>query len=91
MIVVSHIQKEKGRKRDEKDIPLYVDLEIIQGSELYQEIRNVVGFSIGDCWSGIGGFVGMIVGYSLMNIPQLLSGHVLWLKEKIPFKIDRFF
>ena len=91
MIVVSHIQKEKGRRRDEINKPLYVDLEFIQGSELYQEIQNVRGFSLGDCWSGIGGFVGMIVGYSLMHLPEMLSGYLLWMKKKYISALNIFF
>ena len=90
MIVVSYIQKEKGRKRDEEGKPLYVDLEFIQGSELYQEIQNVRGFNKGDCWSGIGGFVGLIVGYSLMHLPELFSGYWLWLKKKSISALNTF-
>ena len=96
MIVVSYIKENRGRKRKRQKMggeipPLYMDLEFIQGSELFQEIQSVKDFGLGDCWSGIGGFIGMIVGYSLMNIPQLLSGHLLWFKKKIPFNIDRLF
>ena len=91
MTVVSYIQKEKGRKRDEMDKPLYVDLQFIQGSELYQEIKNVREFNLKDCWSGIGGFVGMIVGYSLMHLPELFSGHLIWVQKKSVSVFSTFF
>ena len=78
MIVVSYVQKEQGRGKDEKTSH-YLDLEFIQGSELFQEIQNVRDFGSGTCWSGIGGFIGMIIGYPLIQVPTLFVGSMLWL------------
>ena len=78
MIVVSYIQKEQGRKRDEKTAH-YLDFEFIQGSELFQEIQNIRDFGTETCWSGIGGFIGMIVGYPLIQAPSLFFGYIIWL------------
>ena len=72
--------KERGKWREEKQLDAktrqfvsYLDLEFIQGNEMFQEIENVRDFGFESCWSGIGGFVGIFVGYSLMQLPELLA------------------
>ena len=85
MIVVTNIVKERGRRRMEKpldaikyEMTSYLDIDIIQGSEMYQEIDNVRDFGAESCWSGIGGFVGIFLGYSLLQIPKMM---VIYFKE----------
>ena len=82
MLVVTNIRKEQGRKREQKSMDRsdlkgrwvsYLDFEFVQGSEMYQEIENVRDFGVESCWSGIGGFVGIFVGYSLMQVPSLFA------------------
>ena len=34
-------------------------------------ISNLRGFTGESCWAGIGGFVGIFVGVSLMQIPEI--------------------
>ena len=38
----------------------------------YQEIENIRAFGIEALWSGIGGFVGIFLGYSTMQLPDLI-------------------
>lgn len=39
----------------------------------YEEIQYVKDFNIESFWSGIGGFVGIFLGYSMMQFPELLG------------------
>ena len=38
----------------------------------YQEIENVRDFGFESFWSGVGGFVGIFLGYSIMQFPELI-------------------
>ena len=39
----------------------------------YQEIKNTMGFNLESFVSGIGGFVGIFLGYSTLQLPELLE------------------
>ena len=39
----------------------------------YQEIENVQDFNFESFFSSLGGFVGIFLGYSLLQVPDLLS------------------
>ena len=88
MVIVSYIQKQEGRKREEsptkqgQDFVSYLDFEFTQGSEKLQVILNERDFGVESCWSGIGGFVGIFVGYSLMQLPELLVGYFPWITRR---------
>lgn len=47
----------------------------------YRETLNQREYSIYDLWSQIGGVVGIIVGYSLMQIPQTIERTFVWSQE----------
>ena len=88
MLVVTNILKERGRLRrksvlDANEMTSYLDLEIIHGSEMYQEIENVKDFGVESCWSGIGGFVGIFLGYSLLQIPELIANYFELSRKRI--------
>ena len=36
--------------------------------ETYQEIKNEEAFGLDSLWSSIGGFLGIFIGYSLLNL-----------------------
>ena len=42
--------------------------------DFYQEIENFQGFTFESFFSGVGGFVGVFLGFSMMQIPDMLSG-----------------
>ena len=88
MLVVTNIVKERGRLRkknvlEKHKMTSYLDMEIIQGSEMYQEIENVKDFGVESCWSGIGGFVGIFLGYSLLQFPDLVATYFELSRQKI--------
>lgn len=96
MIVVTNIMKERGRRREEKwldpktqKMVSLLDLEFIQGNEMYQEIDNVRDFTLESCWSAIGGFVGIFVGYSLLQLPELFVKYCQWLNKKVLSNLQR--
>ena len=39
----------------------------------YQEIKYAEDFGFESFWSGLGGYVGIFLGYSLLQIPELLG------------------
>ena len=47
-------------------------MEIIYPERFYQEIRNTRSFGFEGFLSGVGGFVGIFLGYSLLQLPSLL-------------------
>lgn len=42
-------------------------------TEAFQEIQNVNAFSFETLWSSAGGFVGIFLGYSLLQVPELFD------------------
>ena len=86
----------KKRRREEKwldpktqKMVSLLDLEFIQGNEMYQEIDNVRYFTLESCWSAIGGFVGIFVGYSLLQLPELFVKYCQWLNKKVLSSLQR--
>ena len=72
---------------------IYLVFEFVYMDDLYQEIVNVRDFGFESFWSGVGGFVGIFLGYSLLQMPDLLK--TLWdstankrLKLKEAFKTN---
>ena len=58
----------------------------------YQEIKNVRDFSFEIFWSSVGGFVGMCLGYSALQIPDLLLILPSLIREvKCPKSVSKFF
>ena len=53
---------------------LYLDLQVTHVNDRYQVITNHRGFTGESCWSGIGGFIGIFVGFSLMQLPEVILG-----------------
>ena len=56
---------------------------ITHESKVYKMIENYREFGLGGLWSGIGGLVGMFLGYSLLQIPNALSNSLMWIKQKL--------
>ena len=54
------------------ELSLYLDLEFNHANPVYQVIENGRRFSAEMCFAGIGGFIGIFVGVSLRQIPELL-------------------
>ena len=46
-----------------------LDLIIDYGTDVYKSITNKRAFSGQDLWSDIGGFVGIFLGFSLLQVP----------------------
>ena len=97
MIIVTNVQKTKGRKLRKKPLiepqidqtaedveMLYLDMKIRHVNDRYQVITNFKGFTGEGCWSAIGGFVGIFVGLSLMQLPEVILGlyHLLFKTRK---------
>ena len=83
MIIVSNVQTRKGRRLirkeinnngqiDENEQELYLDIQFSNINKRYQVTENSRAFTGESCWAGIGGFIGIFVGVSLMQIPTLL-------------------
>ena len=51
----------------------------------YQEILHVQEFSFESFWSAVGGFIGIFLGYSLLQLPDLLNGVPSLMKNCIDY------
>ena len=58
----------------------YLDFKIRQGNDRYQMIKNNREFTVESCLSGIGGFIGMLIGLSLKQLPEILRSMYNFLK-----------
>ena len=97
MMIVTNVNKEPGRPRRFYDIQedrwelyaeemLYLDIAINHFSEQYQAIINTKVFTVESCWAGIGGFFGIFIGVSLMQVPEIIMEIInlmMKLKEKV--------
>ena len=94
MIIVTNMQIRKGRrvqwtdfnndgKVDEDEVGLYLDVKFDNANDRYQVIENSRGFSGESCWAGIGGFFGIFVGVSLMQLPEIVLDLYVFLKKKV--------
>ena len=50
--------------------------------ENYKEIVNQEAFSLADLWSQVGGFVGIFIGYSIIQIPTTIAEFYRRIKER---------
>ena len=83
MIIVTNMQQSKGRGRRlyPLDKPtyyhnwteaIYLDVSFRYVNDRYTVITNTKAYSVESCWSGIGGFLGIFVGISFMQLPELV-------------------
>ena len=61
----------------------YMYIEFFYMDENYQEIVNQRDFTLSAFWSSTGGFVGMFLGYSLIQIPDAISMILQWVYGKM--------
>ena len=57
------------KKQDHKHITIRVSY--LENS--YQETKNVQDFTFESCFSSLGGFIGIFLGWSMMNVPGFLE------------------
>ena len=92
MIIVTNLQIRKGREAQHKDfnedqfssedeVGLYLDLKSNNVNDRYQIIENNRGFTGEICWAGIGGFVGIFIGISLMQVPEIFFNVFYFFKK----------
>ena len=85
MSIVTNTQRIQGRKEQTKiliedclndsssDVErIYLDFQFRHVNDVYQNITNARGFTAENCWAGVGGFIGIFVGVSLMQVPEIL-------------------
>ena len=58
-------------------------IRIVFPDETYEEIQNVKDFSFESLWGSVGGFVGIFLGYNLMQLPDLLLNAFKYIKQNI--------
>jgi hypothetical protein len=96
LIIVTNVQRVKGRERQRNTLieptlytdvgpemeKLYFDMQFRHVNDRYQVITNTKGFTAESCWAGIGGFVGIFIGVSLMQLPELFFGFFTFFFKK---------
>lgn len=68
MTVQAVSNKDRGNPRDNETLVIFSYME-----RFYQEISNTQDFSFESFWSTVGGFIGIFLGYPLLQLPDLLS------------------
>ena len=63
-------------------VPNVILLQFVYMKKIYQEVVNLREFGFQSCWSSIGGFVGIFIGYSLLNFPETLGNLFDWIKKR---------
>ena len=58
-------------------------IKLIYMDENYQEIVNTQDFGFESFWSGVGGFVGIFLGYSLLQFPDVMETFLVWCSLKL--------
>ena len=63
-----------------KRVPLGGNMSIIikYPEDNYHEILNMKQITFDSFWSSTGGFIGMFLGFSIMQVPQFVFGVVMW-------------
>ena len=69
--------------REEDQLQNQFRIKVIYPETFYQEIKNVRDFTFETFWSTAGGYLGIFLGYSLLQIPELL--HDLRIHENMIF------
>lgn len=59
-------------------------------TEDYRETVNKRAFGFTTLWSQIGGFIGIIIGYSVMQIPKTLEELFIWAKSSLGQKKPKY-
>ena len=86
-------KEEKSERRDKRDEPprdennvsidvsiKKVTLKVEYAMNGFKEIRNSKAFGLLSLWSQIGGFIGIFLGYSLLQVPELIREILNWAK-----------
>ena len=66
-----------GRKKKHMDLIFAVNFNTLN----YQNVENMQAFDEESLWSQIGGFVGIFLGYSLLQVPELTIALLVFLKR----------
>ena len=56
-------------------------MNLIYKEQDYQEVTNTRDFGFESFWSGVGGFLGIFIGYSLLELPETIKNLWIWLKR----------
>ena len=98
MIIVVNKREKRGRNFLWKDFNnqyiiennetgLYLDMIFNNDNPRFQIIENDRSFTGESCWAGIGGFVGIFIGVSLRQIPELVLGFLDLMKKLLLMKM----
>ena len=68
-----------GRNKDRKKVTVRIEYSAVG----FREIRNYKAFGLLSLWSQIGGFIGIFLGYSLLQVPELITDIIKWAKHFI--------
>ena len=81
----NHLRESQAQKIHEKDAQNvlvlgrgHLSIEIKYPDHRYHEIVNMQLVSFDSFWSSTGGFIGMFLGYSVMQVPHFIFGIIEW-------------
>ena len=62
---------------------LWIDVTLDYVTDSYRETVNTLAFDMATFWSQVGGFIGIFLGYSLLQVPELVKN---WLPLAPPLE-----
>ena len=67
----------------------FLDFFVNDATSRYFETINSRDFGFENLWSSLGGIVGIFLGYSIMNIFEMISKGLKWMYDKIEKKSEK--
>ena len=79
-------------RRMSQDFGTKLVITVLYATETFEEITNVRDFDIESLWSSAGGFIGLFLGYSLVQVTEILNVNWLffWKELNLRFRIISF-
>ena len=85
MEVISTVNTYKQKLTQEKiKNQLRIDFNFL--SKKYEEVQNLREYGMDSLWAEVGGYIGIFLGYSLLQVVEVLLMFSNWMLETFPSK-----
>ena len=68
---------------DDKDNEGWFKLMITNKALHFKEIKQTRAYSLQSLVGNVGGYLGLFLGYAIMDLPPLINSFVSWIKNRI--------
>ena len=74
-------------RRMSQDFGTKLVITVLYATETFEEITNVRDFDIESLWSSAGGFIGLFLGYSLVQVTEILNVNWLFILKELNLRL----